>query len=173
MRVSLPTGPVTVSWTVLVPAWPYAWVKVVAVVLVVEPSPKSQNRLVIVPVELSVKVTVRGITPLVGVAAKLATGMPAPVPVIGLVLLPALEELNTRLLVKLPALPGMNWTTTLVEPKPIRLNAAPERTRNGPGVTMAVPLLKAAPPVLVTTKVVWALVPTATVPKSKLGGDTV
>ena len=148
------------------------WVKLVAVVLVVEPSPKSQKRLVIVPVELSVKVTTKGSKPAVGLAEKCAAGIRAPVPVSVFVLAPALAELTTRLLVKLAALPGMNWTTTLVEPKPVRLNAAPDKIRNGPGVTVAVPLVKAAPPVLVTTKVVCALVPIATMPKSKLGGDT-
>ena len=34
------------------------------------PSPKSQNLLVIVPVELSVKLTIKGFNPLVGVALK-------------------------------------------------------------------------------------------------------
>ena len=75
-------------------------------------------------------------------------------------------------MVKPPAPEGVNWTTTLVEPKPARLKTAPERMANGPPVTVAVPLLKAAPPVLVTTKVVCALAPTATMPKSKIEGET-
>ncbi len=39
----------------------------------------------IVPVDVSVKFTTRGITPLVGVAVKLAMGTMAPVPVMALV----------------------------------------------------------------------------------------
>src|ERR1039457_3603241 len=41
-------------------------------------SPKSQNQFVIVPVEVSVKVTTKGSVPLVGVPLKLATGGRAP-----------------------------------------------------------------------------------------------
>src|ERR1051325_2811915 len=103
------------------------WVKLVAVVLVVEPSPKSQKRLVMVPVELSVKLTVRGETPLVGLAMKPADGTRAPVPVSVLVLMPPLAEPTTRLLVKPSALPGENCTTTLVEPRTGKLKGAPDR----------------------------------------------
>src|SRR5215510_8528340 len=96
-----------------------------AVVLVVLPSPKSQNLLVIVPVELSVKVTVRGLMPLVGVAAKLALGRDAAAPVRVLVLLPPLL-VKVMTLVKLPALVGLKLTCTrpvwpaarLIEPLP-------------------------------------------------------
>src|SRR5712691_3575744 len=46
----------------------------VSVVFVVAPSPKFQKRLVMVPVEVSLSVTSKGSTPLVGFPAKLATG---------------------------------------------------------------------------------------------------
>src|SRR5437762_12002423 len=46
----------------------------VAVMFVVAPSPKLQLRLVIEPIELSVKVTASGAAPLVGLSLKLATG---------------------------------------------------------------------------------------------------
>src|SRR5262249_30628238 len=77
-----------------------------------------------------------------------------------------------RILVKLPALAGVNWTTTFVEPKPARAKAEPEATVNGPPEMLAVPPLKSAPPMLVTRNVAWELVPTATGPKSKLDGET-
>src|ERR1041384_1067634 len=48
--------------------------KLVAVVLLVAPSPKVQNRLVIEPAELSVNVTVNGGVPLVGVPLNIAVG---------------------------------------------------------------------------------------------------
>src|ERR1041385_7062408 len=47
---------------------------VLVVILVVPPSPKSQNRFVMKPVEVSVKVTVSGSPPLVGLAVKPADG---------------------------------------------------------------------------------------------------
>src|SRR5215831_2582397 len=65
-----PAGPEVVSVTLLVPTAGYVNVKFVAVVLVVIPFPKSQNRFVIVPVEKSLKLTVSGAWPLVGVAEK-------------------------------------------------------------------------------------------------------
>src|SRR5713101_2444087 len=82
--------------------------KVVAVVLVVELSPKSQNRLVMVPVELSVKLTVSGSTPLVGLPLKLASGIATPVPVSALVLLPALLLLTTTTLLKVVVVSSSN-----------------------------------------------------------------
>src|SRR6185369_11820956 len=123
-----------------------------------------------VPVEESVKVTVNGLSPLVGVAVKAATGMTAPMPSRELVLLPALLVVNRTTLLKLAALAGVKRTTRLVEPKPGRLKGVPERMVKGPPLTVARPLLRAAPPVLVTVKLVWALVPTATVPKLMLAG---
>src|SRR6266851_1310986 len=146
--------------------------KVVAVVLVVELSPKSQNRLVMVPLELSVKLTVSGLGPLVGLPLKLATGATAPVPVSALVLLPALAVVNTTTLLKVAALPGAKLTTRLVEPKPARLKGVPETIVKGPPLIVARPLLSAAPPWLVITKLAWALEPTATVPKSRPAGET-
>src|SRR6266581_1966235 len=138
--------------------------KVVALVLVVELSPKSQNRLVMVPLELSVKLTVSGLRPLVGLPLKLATGTAAPVPVRALVLLPPLLVLITTTLLKLAALPallvktttllklatlvGAKRTTTLVAPKPARLKGVPERIVNPgePGLIVAKPLVRDAPP---------------------------
>ena len=146
----MPTGPLTVKVTELVPANEYVCVRVVLKVFVVVPSPKSQNRLVIVPVEVSVKVTVNGLTPLVGLPVKEATGAIAPVPVTGLVLPPALLLLKVTRLVKLAVLAGAKLTTTLVQPNPARLNAVPETIVNGPVLTEAEALLKTAPPRFVT-----------------------
>ena len=81
----------------------------------VAPSPKSQNRLVIVPAELSVKLTISGQKPFVGSAWKLACGTLAPVPVTELVEVPSLAVRKTTLLLKNPSAPGANWITTLVE----------------------------------------------------------
>ncbi len=138
----------------------------------VELSPKSQNQLVMVPLELSVKLTVSGLRPLVGLPLKLAIGTTAPVPVSPLVLLPALLLLTTTTLLKLAALVGANRTTRLVEPKPARLKGVPERMLKGPPLIVARPLLSDAPPWLVITKLDWALEPTATVPKLRLPGET-
>src|SRR5437667_18890 len=146
--------------------------KLVAVVLVVELSPKSQNRLVMVPLELSVKLTVSGLSPLVGLPLKLAAGATAPVPVSALVLLPALLLLTTTTLLKVAALPGAKLTTRLVEAKPERLKGVPETMLKGPPLIVARPLLRDAPPWLVSTKLAWALEPTATVPKLRLPGET-
>ena len=46
----------------------------VVATLVVPPSPKFQNRLVIDPAEVSVNVTASGIVPLTGAAVKAAVG---------------------------------------------------------------------------------------------------
>src|SRR5437867_2252836 len=146
--------------------------KLVAVVLVVELSPKSQNRLVMVPLELSVKLTVSGLRPLVGLPLKPAAGATAPVPASELVLLPALLPLITTTLLKVAALVGAKRTTTLVEPKPAKVNGVPERIVKGPPLIVARPLLNDAPPWLVITKLAWALEPTATVPKLRLPGET-
>src|SRR6266571_4660031 len=146
--------------------------KVVALVLVVELSPKSQNRLVMVPLELSVKLTVSGLSPLVGLPLKLAAGATAPFPVSALLLLPALPLLTTTTLLKVVALPGAKLTTRLVELKPARLKGVPERIVKGPPLIVARPLLSDAPPWLVSTKLAWALEPTATVPKLRLTGET-
>src|SRR6266851_5490191 len=140
--------------------------------LVLAPSPKSQKPLVIVPVDLSVNETVNGHAPLVGLPTKSAVGGNAPVPVTVLVLLPPLPVVKISLFVKLAALVGAKRTTRLVAPKPGNAKGVPETIVNGPGLIVATPLVSAAPPRLVTTKLAWALAPTATVPKSCPGGVT-
>src|SRR6266446_3192376 len=145
--------------------------RIVDVVLVVIPSPKSQNRFVIVPVELSVKLTVTGQKPLVGLAWKLASGIVAPVPVTALVELPALLVRKTTLLLKTPSPPGANWITTLVELWPDRLNELPATTLKTLS-TLTTALLMVTSPRFVATKLAWALAPTATAPKSRPAGET-
>src|SRR6266700_6312806 len=125
-----------------------------------------------VPLELSVKLTVSGLSPLVGLPLKLAAGATAPVPVSTLVLLPALVVLTTTTLLKVAALPGAKLTTRLVEPKPARLKGVPERIEKGPPLMVARPLLRDASPWLVIAKLAWALEPNATVPKLRLPGET-
>src|ERR1051325_6523863 len=142
----------------------------VAEIFVVLPSPKFQKRLVIVPVEASLKFTINGHAPVVGLPVNPADGMNAPMPLTGLTALPPFAVLKLTLLLKLPALVGVNRTTTFVAPKPGRSNGVPDTMVNGPLVKLTTPLLTA--PVLVTTKVNCALVPTAMVPKFRLAGDT-
>src|SRR6266478_9676989 len=125
-----------------------------------------------VPLELSLKLTVSGLSPLVGLPLKLAAGATAPVPVSALVLLPALLVLMTTTLLKVAALPGAKLTTRLAEPKPERLKGVPETMLKGPPLMVARPLLSDAPPWLVITKLAWALEPTAIVPKLRLPGKT-
>src|SRR6266404_7883522 len=125
-----------------------------------------------VPLELSVKLTVSGLSPLVGLPLKPAAGATAPVPVSALVLLPALAVLTTTTLLKVPALPGAKLTSRLVEPKAAMLKGVPERMVKGPPLIVARPLLSAAPPWLVITKLAWALEPTAIAPKLRLPGET-
>src|SRR6266699_966305 len=125
-----------------------------------------------VPLEVSAKLTVNGLRPLVGLPLKLATGATAPVPVSALVLLPALPVLNTNTLLKVAALVGAKRSTTLVEPEAAKVKGVPERIVNGPPLVVARPLLSAVPPWLVITKLAWALEPTATVPKLRLPGET-
>src|SRR5207244_11873128 len=97
-----------------------------------EPSPKSQKRLVIVPVDRLVKVTVSGMRPLVGPPVKAAAGTIAPVPITALVLLPAVAVVNTTALLKLEVSVGLKRTRTLVEPNPAKLKELPERILDGP-----------------------------------------
>src|SRR6266849_9018242 len=141
-----------------------------ATVLLVAPSPKSQKPLVIVPVDLSVKDTVNGHMPIVGLPVKFAVGGNAPAPVSLLTLPPPLPVVKTTRLVKPAALVGAKRTTRLVPPKPGKAKGVPETIVKGPGLIVATPLVSAAPPRLVTTKLAWALAPTATVPKSCSGG---
>src|SRR5712675_3053865 len=97
----------------------------VSVVFVVVSSPKSQKRLEMVPVELSAKLTINGLAPLVGAPVKPATGTSAPTPVTGLVLAPSFPAVKITALLKAAALVGANRTTTLVEANPGRLNDEP------------------------------------------------
>src|SRR5438552_1545586 len=101
-----------------------------------------------VPAELSEKMTVKGARPMVGLALKPATGIRAPVPASGLVLLPALPARNTTALLKRTALGGVKRTTTSVEPNPSRVKVVPEARSNPgpPGLRRAALPLKAAPP---------------------------
>jgi hypothetical protein len=72
-----PPEPVTVRVAVYVPAPEYTCATVVEVLSGV-PSPKFQDRVVMLPVEVSVKFTVTGAVPEVGVAVKFATGAVEP-----------------------------------------------------------------------------------------------
>src|SRR5438445_443233 len=116
------------------------------VVLVVNPSPKFQNLLVIVPVELSVNVTTSGVAPLVGLASKSATGVIAPEPVTVLMLPLPLPVVNTTALLKLLPFPGAKRTTTLVEPPPGSAKRPPEVIEKGPPTMEAAPLVIGALP---------------------------
>src|SRR5690242_5561626 len=98
-----------------------------------------------VPVELSVKTTVNGHDPLVGLPVKLDTGTRAPVPVTGLVMLPV-GLVNVTKFVKVPMLAGENLSTRFVEPNPDSVNGVPEMIVKGPVSTDAVPLLRVDPP---------------------------
>ena len=100
---------------------------VASVRFVLAPSPKFQKRFVIVPVEVSVRVTWRGQAPLVGETVKLALGGDAEEPRTALVLDPPLAVEKMTLLLNEPALVGANRTIRLVEPKPARLKGEPER----------------------------------------------
>src|SRR5882724_7980558 len=125
-----------------------------------------------VPLELSVKLTVSGLRPLLGLPLKLAAGATAPVPVSALVLLPPLLVLITTTLLKLAALPGAKLTTRLVEPKPARLKGVPATMVKGPPLMLTKPLVSATAPRLVSTRLAWALETTTTVPKSRPAGET-
>src|SRR3954468_20374040 len=110
----------------------YSCVKAVSVVFVVAPSPKSQNELLIVPVERSVKETLSGQSPVVGKAEKSATGGMAAEPISRFVALPALSVVKTAQFVNVPTLVGAKRRTTLVVPNPAGENGLPETTVNGP-----------------------------------------
>src|SRR5215468_11114441 len=142
-------------------------------VLVVEPSPKFQKRLVMVPVDESVKVTVKGLRPLVGEAVNAAAGTTAPVPSRVLVLFPALLVVTTTTLLKLPAAAGVKRMTRFVERNPAILNGElGETIENGPELMVTTALLRVVPPVLLTVRLTCLFVPTATVPKLVDGGNT-
>src|SRR6266403_1190477 len=120
---------------------------VVARVLVVR-SARYQVRLVIVPVEWSVNVTVKGLTPVIGVALMPACGWKAPLPETVLVLPPPLAVANTTVLVKVAALVGVKPSSRLVAPKPGKLKGVPERMAKVPSLSEseAVPPRREAPP---------------------------
>src|SRR6266700_4238938 len=134
----------------------------------VELSPKSQNRLVMVPVELSVKLTVSGLSPLVGLPLKLAAGATAPVPVSALVLLPALAVLTTTTLLKVPALVGLKATCTWPVWPDVRLKGLPLRMAKG-NVAVTAPV-RVRPPPLTTWKLSVLVWPITTSPKLKVVG---
>src|SRR5260221_14305969 len=125
-----------------------------------------------VPSEASVKVTVKGLGPIVGSALKPANGAKAPWPTIVFVLVPALPVVKTTRLLKLVAASGENLMVKFVVPKPGKLKGVPESIVNGPPPTVASPLLSAPPPRLVIVRLACAPDPTATFPKSSMLGDT-
>src|SRR2546426_1887524 len=147
-------------------------VKLVAVVLVLEPSPKFQDRLVMVPVELSVKFSVSGATPLTGLPKKPATTGVIPTPETAFVELPPAANKKTTLLLKAASNPGANRIPMLVELWPGTLNALDPTMLKGPLPTLASALLATTSPRFVTMKLACALLPTATMPKSRPGGET-
>src|SRR5882724_13130000 len=119
--------------------------KLVAVVLVVWPLPKSQNRFVIVPNDASVNVTAKGAAPINGVAEKAATGAEASPQQLG--------ASNATVSTNQPAAPilaseprrHLNWTDwptaangrfTIVVMKPADEPLQPERPVSG----LAVPV---------------------------------
>src|SRR5262249_10707523 len=147
----------------------------VASVFVGGPSPKYQLRFVMVPVDRSVRVTVKGTSPLVGVAVKPACGSSAPIPDTIFVLLPALEVRITTVFVNAAAFVVVKLITRLVDPKlGRRKKGVPDTIANGPPVTVAVPLEMAAPPRFVTAKLACTLWPavTSAIPKSSTPGRT-
>src|SRR5690242_18655496 len=125
-------------------------------------SPKFQNQLVIVPVELSVKDTVSGQLPDVGLAVKAAARGPVPTPVTALVEFPPLDVKTTTLL-KLETVEGLNATETCpVCPAP-RLKGLPLTMLNGK-VVVAVPL-RVWPPLLTTWNAATLVWPTPALPR--------
>src|SRR5436190_10656384 len=124
-----------------------------------------------VPIELSVKFTVIGLRPILGLPLKLAAGTKAPLPDTELVLLPPLLVIVTVLL-KIPSLLGLNRIRTLVVPKPGRLKFVPDWMLNGLPPALATPFVIAAPPRFVRVKLSCALSPAATIPKFRLPGET-
>jgi hypothetical protein len=169
----LPTGPLTFKLTEYFPGSEYTCETELELVFVEKPSPKSHVRLATVPADVSVNVTVRGLSPEDGRAVKDASGAKAPDPVREFVLLPALEEITTALL-KVPTLVGRNASSRFVELNPERLKGEPEMMLNGPVPTEAVPFVIGAPPKFVSTNTLRAFVPApaSTIPKSRELGET-
>ena len=120
--------------------------------MLVVPSPKSQNRLVMVPVELSVKVTPKDHDPLRGLAVNAAAGTCAPMPVTEFVRLGPLLVRKVRRLLKLPVLVGVKLTRTLVELWPGRVKAAGESRLKGPAPILRTTLVTTTLPTFLATK---------------------
>ena len=140
--------------------------------MLVVPSPKFQNQFVIVPLEASLNVTTSGFKPFVGLPMKSAAGDVADIPISEFVLPPSLPEVITTALLKLPAFRGLNCRVRFVDPNPGTVKGVPEIMRNGPPRIIAVPLLTAAPPKLVKSKLNCLEEPAAMIPKSSLEGET-
>ena len=118
----------------------------------VKPSPKFQERLVIVPVEVSENVTVRGSNPAVGFAVKAPIGICAPIPVTELDRLGPLLAKKVTWLVNGPTLTGVNRTETFVELNAGRVNAKGDCKLKGPLLMLRATLVIGPPPPLVATK---------------------
>src|ERR1051325_5955979 len=141
-------------------------------VLLVEPSPKSQKRLVMVPVEVSVNVTDNCHAPLVGLAVKADAGTCAPIPVAELVRFgPLLVRKVTRLL-NVPVLVGLNFINTLVEPWGGKVKLVADTILNGRAPTVIATFVTTMLPAFVATKLPCALLPSRSVPKSRFCGET-
>ena len=159
-----PIDPLIVSVTVFVLGRTYVCATVVALVFVVVPSPNCQKRLVMLPVDVSVKLTVSGANPFIGDALNCATGATAPVPLSAFVALPV-SLLTSKAALKLLSFTGAKRTSRLVELKLARLKGMPDIIAKGPCVTLAVPV-RSDSPEFVTTKMKLAISPTSKVPKS-------
>ena len=115
--------------------------------MLVPPSPNVHDWFVIVPVEVSVKVTVSGATPLVGLALNLATGVIAPIPVTAFVALPPLLAKATEP-VNDPAEPGLKLTFTCPVCPPPTLNGLPLTSPKLVPDTVTVPVNAIEPPLI-------------------------
>ena len=100
----------------------------------------------IVPLELSVKVTVRGSRPVTGVAAKSAAGTIAAAPRSELIRVAPVSVLKTTTLLKLPGDVGENWITRFVDANPAKENCVTDTMSNGPLERVAEALVIEAPP---------------------------
>jgi hypothetical protein len=100
-----PPGPLTTNWIVFVPAPVYWCVIVVPDALAVVPSPNCHDRLVMLPVDVSVNVTVNGTVPLVGAALNDAMGAG--------VLFPTIIKLACTLVLEPPGPLTTNWTVSV------------------------------------------------------------
>src|SRR5439155_619442 len=124
-----------------------------------------------VPLELSLKLTVSGLRPLVGLPLKPAAGASAPVPASELVLLPSLAVLKTTTLLKLPALVGLKATCTCPVWPGGRLKGLPPAMAKG-SVALTAPV-SVRPPPLTTWKLSVLVWPITTAPKLRLVGLSV